>query len=367
MATPITGAISMDDVRTVLGSTGAISFNDTLYRQLTNQFTGATTLGNALAAASINTTTTNVNAITGLFGSSAIATAYKILVRSGVSVGATSGNTAFTLGQFPTGSTIVINNYGSILAVGGAAGSSGAGGSGGDAINANYANQTTTINNQTGALIYGGGGGGGKGGNGGTGGTGGGGYYTSNVILGRMYSFALGPAAAPGCGCAVYFGVPSAECNGACNAQPYGKDNPGAFICQGDCYYSATTYTSGGSGGGGGAGGSGGRGQGYDGANAAGSVGSSGSGGAAGGTNAGAGGTGGTGGTGGSGAVYGSAGASGATGNTGGTGASGNNGAGSGGSAGAGGSSGGVTGRYLVKGANSVTLNNSGTVAGSLA
>ena len=64
--------------------------------------------------------------------------------------------------------TIVINNYGAIQAYGGAAASAG-----GDAINANYGSQTVTINNQSGATIYGGGGGGGSGGSGGSGGAGG--------------------------------------------------------------------------------------------------------------------------------------------------------------------------------------------------
>jgi hypothetical protein len=377
MATPITGAISLSNVRTELGLSGAISLNDTLVRQLTNQLSGTATLGNALAAASVNSSVNNLNVLTGLFGSSGTSTAYKVLVRSGVTVGATAGNTALVLGQFATGSTIVINNYGSVLAYGGAGGSYyNVGSSGGDAIFASYANQTVTINNQTGALIYGGGGGGGSGGPGGTGGSGGGGVFTS---INYQYSYFSPP----------YYFVQSSGGNSfwTWNSNYLGGDlGTGPITIDGITYYrgsfrpdydkngslyeigqSTTNFTSGGSGGGGGAGGAGGRGQGSDGANAGGAGGATGAGGAAGGTNAGAGGQGGSGGTGATGGTYGNAGGTGNGGATGNTGASGNNGGGSAGSGGGAGRAGGSAGRYLVKGGNSVTLNNSGTVAGGLA
>lgn len=383
--TPITGAISFADINTALGraSTTSFSLNDTLVRQLTNQLSGTVTMNNAHASDYISATTTNVNLLT-RFGSPATVTAYKSLIPSGVTVGATAGNTAYTVGQFATGSTIVINNYGAIQAYGGAASSAG-----GDAINANYANQTVTINNQTGGTIYGGGGGGGTGGSGGTGGTGGGGYYTD--FSGYNYQY-------DGCayqaryfyaytdGCCNYHPAKSVFC--WANVQVYNADGDTGTVYVGGYYYTRGTleyadgtrlvwdigqgyyynvYTSGGAGGGGGAGGAGGVGQGYGQAAAGGAGGSPGAGGAGGGTNAGAGGSGGYGGTGGTGGTYGTAGATGASGATGNTGASGNNGGGAGGSAGAGGAGGGSAGRYLVKGANSVTLNNSGTVLGGLA
>jgi hypothetical protein len=355
MATPITGAISLSQVNTELGlsSTATISFNDTLYRQLTNQLSGTADLSNARAAASVNSTVTNLNVYSTLFSSSGVSTAYKVLVRSGVTVGATSGNNALVIGQFPSGSSIVINNYGGIDAHGGAGGSGGAGSPGGDAIFANYSNQTVTINNQSGAAIRGGGGGGGRGGQGGPG---------SNLVY-QPYNSSNRWEQTSGAPNPGNFGRKvRAYFNGALvynqdfcpNGTGLGNPTGGyyrgsyqGYRTVGDCgdgedpesFYviGANQSTTGG------AGGAGGRGQGYDGGAANGSAG------AAGGTNAGTGGTGGTGGS------YGN---SGATGNTG---ASGNAG---GGSAGSGG---GASGRYLVRGASSVTLNNSGTVAGGLA
>ncbi len=356
MATPITGAISLSQVNTELGlsSTATISFNDTLYRQLTNQLSGTADLSNARAAASVNSTVTNLNVYSTLFSSSGVSTSYKVLVRSGVTVGATSGNNALVIGQFPSGSSIVINNYGAINAHGGAGGTGGAGSPGGDAIFANYSNQTVTINNQSGAAIRGGGGGGGRGGNGGPG----------SVLVYQPYNSSNRWEQTAGSINPGNFGrVVRAYFNGALvynqnfcdNGAPLGNPTGGyyrgsyqgyrnAVDCAGEggdpeSFYviGANQATAGGTGG------SGGRGEGYDGAAAGGSAGS------AGGTSAGTGGTGGTGGS------YGN------SGSTGSTGASGNAGGGSAGSAG------GSSGRYLVKGSSSVTLNNSGTVSGGLA
>jgi len=407
MTTPITGAISLADIRTELGLSGAISLGDTKVKNLLNQNTD---LNSGHAAKYIGSSTTNVNLFSTM-GSPGTATTYKAYIDSGVTIGGTSGSTALTVGQFPSGSSVIINNYGSIQGSGGAAGSAG-----GDAINANYANQSVTINNQSGATIYGGGGGGGSGGlggSGGSGGAGGGGYYVavrytyvntccSSTLWVDIYNF-----------CCCYGGFYYASVGIICNNTvfsvftsydyPNGRPtfgpagtfapSPYAGYYRGSLYtsynphlYSIGTgynvYTSGGSGGSGGAGGnggSGGQGQGYGQSNtggAGGSGGSPGGGGSGGGTNAGAGGSGGyggSGGTGGAGGTWGNAGSAGSTGNsgaTGNTGASGNNGGGAGGSAGSGGgagASGGAAGRYLVKGSNSVTLNNSGTVLGGLA
>jgi hypothetical protein len=387
--TPITGAISFADINTALGrsSTTSFSLGDTLVRQLTNQLSGAIDMNNSHASNYIGSTTTNVNLLTS-FGSPATVTSYKALIPLGVTVGATTGNTALTVGQFATGSTITINNYGAIQAYGGAASSTG-----GDAINANYPNQTVTINNQTGAIIYGGGGGGGTGGSGGTGGVGGGGYYTTSGINyqyitsypgywvhtylccfggctyrlgtdwiwnGDVQNFnyggvAQGYTATGGDGNTYIVGTLQYNCNNQCFGWQIGQ------------YYNYNVYTSGGSGGSGGAGGLGGVGQGYGQANTTGASGSVGGAGAAGGTNAGSGGSGGTGGTGGAGGTWGVAGSAGSTGATGNTGAAGNNGSGASGTTGTAGSGGGTAGRYLVKGANSVTINNSGTVLGGLA
>ena len=368
MATPITGAISLLNVRSELGASGAISFNDTLFRQLTNQLSGTANLGNARACASVNSSVNNLNVLTGLFGSSGTVANFKVLIRSGVNVDATAGNTALVLGQFGSGSTIVVNNYGSVRAFGGAGGSGGVGSAGGDAIFANYSNQTVTINNQSGAFIYGGGGGGGRGGNGGTGGTGGGGQFsTTNFRSYDSQNFWVsdGISTTGVWNNAIVFQVGGAP-------TVVGQWVRGDFAVysskQNANYYgigqTTTTNTNGGAGGGGGNGGAGGRGLGADGAAAGGSNGAGGSAGSGGGTNAG---TGGTGGAGGSGSTWGTAGNNGNTGATGNTGASGNRTGGSAGSAGAGGSSGGAAGRYLVRGGAAVTINNSGTVAGGLA
>lgn len=298
-------------------STAAIDLNTTNVRYLAMAASGAISLSNLYGATAILANATNVNLFTRA-GSPTVVGVYKFVIFPGVTIGG-SGATALTVGQFPAGSTIYIDNYGSIQGYGGSANS----GVGGDAINANYANQTVVINNKAGATIYGGGGGGGKGGNGG------GGYYTTTVNRGG----AMNQKSVVNCNslCSSAYGS-GAYCAGNCIQTP----EPAYSECTA-CYQTTTTYTSGGTGGNGGVG------QGYNQSATTGSAGS------AGGTNAGTGGTGGTGGT------WGTSGA------TGSTGASGNNGAGSAGTVG------GAAGRYLVKGSNSVTLNNSGTVAGGLA
>ena len=335
MALSLTGSISASQINTELGrsSTAQFSWNDATYQKLVDELSGAIDIGAARGSAYVSSGT-NLNLFSNS-GSPSTTGTYKFFVNVGVTVGG-SGSTAITVGQFPVGSVVYVNNYGNIQGFGGSIN----GGAGGDAINANYANQTVIINNKTGAVIQAGGGGGGRGGAGGYGGLGGNGYYDTYMTQtcgdpgGYTYSVDTGV------GCAK-------------NTNYFNQYN--------------RYYTSGGAGGAGGSGGSGGVGQGYSQSATSGSVGAGGAGGAAGGTNAGAGGAGGAGGSGGNGAAFGSSGGSGNAGGTGATGASGNNGAGAAGAGGAAGSSGGSAGRYLVKGSNSVTLNNSGTLAGSLA
>ena len=334
MPLSITGAISASQINTELGrsSTAQFSWNDATFRKLADQLAGAID-SNSARGTGYAPSTTNLNVYSFLSSPATVAT-YKVLVDTTAVIGG-SASTALILGQFPTGSTCIINNYGAIQGFGGAGSSTG-----GDAINADFGNQTVVINNNSGAVIYGGGGGGGSGGTGGTGGTGGPGYFDTFITqtCGNPggYTYAIDT----GVGCAK-------------NTNYFNQYN--------------RTYTSGGAGGSGGSGGSGGVGQGYNQSSTNGVGGAGGNGGAAGGTNAGVGGTGGTGGTGGNGGAFGTAGTGGGSGSTGGTGSSGNNGAGSAGSGGAGGNAAGSAGRYLVKGINSVTLNNSGTIAGGLA
>ena len=146
MATPITGQISVSDVNTALGrsSTASFSFNDSTFQLMTNQGSTNVDLNNAHASAYINSTVTNYNVYTSTFGSPATVTTYKVLIGASGVAGATStGNYALNVGQFPSGSSVVLNNYGTIAGAGGATNS----GTGGPALYSAYANQTVTINN----------------------------------------------------------------------------------------------------------------------------------------------------------------------------------------------------------------------------
>src|SRR6185437_5509924 len=319
------------------------------------------------------------NAINGAYGTQSSAIVVALTINSGVTVGASNSWWALDIGQFPAGSIITINNYGSIQGQPGAGGGyySG-GGQGGHCINAAYGSQTMTINNYSSGQIIAGGGGGGSGGPGGQGGSGGGGYYNYNYWSPAQWSQAAGN----------YYFV---EWDSYHNYYYYywgntlvasGSGNPGQvgnYLRQGQMttgtgysggengvnytiYYYAisqlwtgTTYTSGGAGGGGGIGGAGGHGTGYGTSAVAGAGGAGGAGGGAPGTNAGWGGTGGTGGTGGSGGGWGSYGGAGATGYTGNTGGAGNNGGGYGGGAGQGGAGGGAPGYYIYRNGSNCT------------
>ena len=274
----------------------------------------------------ITTNQENLNLQT-LFGSSKYSAGInkRIIVASGVTIGATStGNYALNIPS-GFGGRILLVNQGSILGAGGAANS----GTGGNAINAGASN--IFIDNR--GTISSGGGGGGQGG------TGGAGYYTvsgtNNVYKGYSgVRYSSGPyyqlcqnacvqAFGGGSYCSV--GCYLTPGQGGCGCPCWSIEAAGRGECN-CCYrnesYSYNVSTSGG------AGGNGGRGQGYDGAAASGSAG------AAGGTNAGTGGTGGTGGS------YGN------SGNTGNTGANGNNGSGAAGTAG------GLAGFYIVNNGN---------------
>ena len=256
----------------------------------------------------ISATTTNLN-VSSLFGSYWAQTVPKrVVINSGVIIGATdTSNYALNIPS-GFGGTVKIDNNGSIQGAGGAANS----GNGGPAIFAGASG--ISINNL--GTIYAGGGGGGQGGTGGTG------SYT-------------------------YYFPEYQYCEMAVNNNcPYGGTKLYTYrvqCCQGSdnaCEKSVwrnvcveTRYSAGGIGGNGGAG------QGYNQAAAIGV------GGSAGGTNAGTGGTGGTGG------IWGT------TGNTGGTGANGNYGSG------VDGLGGGLGGYYIVNNGN-VTWVSVGTTAG---
>jgi len=358
MAIAASGAVSFSDLRTeFVGGSGAISYSD-LYRGGSNirakaaDNTGVNLAASVPTSGTINftnfrsqakgfrftytTESTDQDADT-LFGSDyAVDYPKEIVINSGVTIGGVSDD-ALDIPSTLIG-TLVINNNGSIIGKGGTAN----GGAGGYAIN--NAASNVTINN-AGSLLAGGGGGG-------NGGTGGGGSYTSTVNSGFLYaSHSHYWRKAPASG--AYFRVRWASVNhdGPLYYSPttwtkgsytytrgtqmsYDSDS-GERLYKVNRAYQSTTNTNGGSGG------SGGRGQGYNQTLANGSSGSSG------GTNAG------TGGTGGAGAAYGQ---SASNGNTG---ANGNR------TNGSGGASGGAAGAAVL--GTSVTMNNTGTLAGAVA
>lgn len=321
---------------------------------------------------------TNVNLFT-YVGSPVAPVDATVVIPAGITIGSTDpGTPAFDIGQFALGSIIVIEHSSAIQGAGGTAN----GGAGGTAIKADYLNQIVIINAKAGSTIYGGGGGGGKGGTGGKGGAGGGGYYTTTEWRysrpSNYWEYDTGTSTTKAYWDGVLQGVVAGNRETTIGAFSKGGERGYETYVSSDgkatfnryfydIGFTYNVFTSGGIGGNGGVGGNGGRGHGYAVASAAGAAGSPGAAGAAGGTNAGAGGKGGTGGTGGTGGGWGAAGGTGNTGVTGNAGAAGNNGTGSAGSAGNAGSTGGAAGRYLIKGAANVTLNNAGTVAGVLA
>ena len=362
MAIAASGSVSFSDLRSeFVGGSAAVSYSD-LYRGGSNILSKAANNTGVNLAASVptngtinftnfrsqakgfrftyTTTSTDQDADT-LFGSDyAVNYPKEIVINSGVTIGGVSDD-ALDIPSTLAG-TLVVNNNGSIIGKGGAAN----GGAGGHAIN--NAASNVTINN-AGSLLAGGGGGG-NGGNGGNG-------SFSQTVREPSSGFTYNPY------------IPSQYRWLRDGAYLYIRWNSG-YTIEGPTYYSGSTYTHGGvtyirgdlkgqdydsgdswyslarsynstSSSTGGSGGSGGVGQGYNQTNA------SGSGGAGGGTNAG------TGGTGGSGATYGTAGS------TGSTGANGNS------SNGSGGAGGGAAGAAVL--GTSVTMNNTGTLAGAVA
>lgn len=246
----------------------------------------------------------------------------KIIINSGVVVGATdTSNYALSIPNGFGGKIYVVNN-GSIQGAGGAAN----GGTGGNVIFAGA--PKIYIDNR--GTIYSGGGGGG------VGGTGGSGYYDCTYTGPCSPSQAYCAEDPINCCLEICCGHqcvqnPADYCPGGYTNESIGQN--GCAEGGWRIFCPQTCYTSGGTGG------SGGRGQGYDGNFAVGSAGS------AGGSNAGTGGTGGTGGD------------WGMTGSNGGTGSNGNY------TSGSSGGSGGLSGYYIVNNGN-VTWIATGTRAG---
>lgn len=165
--TPQSGAISLANVRTELGLSGAISLGDSTVRDYLFVSSGAISLNNAYAVYkdTLSANTANVN-----MKSRAIAAGWNqttpikhtLNINSGVyaygqgSYGLETGST------FPSGSGLRVNNAGIIVGQGGVGGNGsstdgGTGGNGGTGLLAQYALQV----NNTGRIAGGGGGGGG--------------------------------------------------------------------------------------------------------------------------------------------------------------------------------------------------------------
>jgi hypothetical protein len=335
-AIPASGAISLSDFATEFGGTAPHSMSE-YYRNGANvpsnnsnvPTAGAFRFGQMRGAINeiILAATSGANVdISGLFGANWTSTVPKRLtVPAGVTIGGTGSSAALIIPANMAG-TLEIDNAGSIIGFGGAAN----GGAGGNAISNSASG--VTINNT--GLLAGGGGGGGLGGTGGQGSTNVLTYYfswtesyiwkTHSEDNWAYYKWAGGGQVNISSSLSVH--------NGHYRG-PVVDSGPNPAAYQIGRY--VTSYFNGGSGG------SGGVGQGYNQSN------TSGSGGSSGGTNAG------TGGTGGSGAAYGTAGSTGATG------ANGNS------SNGSGGASGGAAGAAVT--GTSVTMNNTGTLAGAVA
>jgi hypothetical protein len=399
--------VSMDDIRTEFGGSGAVSISD-YYKGGSNIRSKAANNTAADGAPNVPTSgevdfsnyrssekvfrktysggAENQDASTVFGDDYAVDYPKEIKINSGVTLGATT-TSEYAL-EIPSGSsgTITVVNDGTIVGRGGGGGAGGAagsnnGGNGGNGSNGGAAMRiatgSVTVNNN--GSIHGGGGGGagggggGKGGTGGTGGTGGQGR-TSSVFY----------------KCGTTSGCPNAASDGNCYYYSgEGSNSVTRYRCTSYTYYNGGAGGAGGVGGTAGAGGAGGAGRGYyttvagtGGTGGSAGSASAGSAGAAGGTNAGAGGTGGTGGTGGAGGNggdgggYGSAGGAGTNGTAGGTasaGSTGGNGNYTNGSAGGAGGSGGTAGSAGSAGSagaavsftQSYTMNNTGTISGA--
>jgi hypothetical protein len=164
MTLPASGAISMSQVRTELGASGAISLGQASVRTLAGVASGAISLGNLYGkanafAATITSNQTNLNLRTWAIANGWNGTtAATITINSGVYIYSTSTGTAgMTIdGSWPSGVTVINNGF--ILGCGGTGGMNAAGSAGGNAIS--LGTSVTITNN---SYIAGGGGGGGSG------------------------------------------------------------------------------------------------------------------------------------------------------------------------------------------------------------
>ena len=350
MPVPSSGQIRISDLVAEFGGTAPHALSE-YYRNgllvpsnntnipTSGQFRFSNAYGAVNEIAIAATSGTNID-ISTLFGSNWTSTVPKRLtIGSGVTIGGTGSSAAIIIPSNMAG-TLEIDNAGNIIGFGGAAN----GGAGGNAISNSASG--VTINN-TGLLAGGGGGGG-------LGGTGGNGTFTTTTQTNHSPPSA-GEGLAGGWTWRIYtpkvltirrnngsYFYSAVRADGASVTQISNGYRSSYRGSDGYSYaynwYEQTSTTSSSTGG---AGGAGGRGRGYNQTLASGSAGSSG------GTNAG------TGGSGGSGGDYGAAGS------TGSTGANGNA------TNGSGGASGGAAGAAVT--GTSVTMNNTGTLAGAVA
>ncbi len=355
MALPASGQITLDDFRVELGTSGQISFNDAVVRDLIGKAAGAQSSMSEFYGASSEIVVTlsaasSVDAQTSFGADWTSATPKRLVIPSGVTIGTLTIPTGLVGG-------LTVDNSGEIQGLGGSAN----GGAGGHAITA--ASSFTLTNS---GAVRGGGGGGGLGGTGGDGQTSStqevrepatGEYYEiDSNAAGTLYYYGESGI----CGHPGGFWDDVSVMDPTTNATTFTNGiytyyrgtymtTPSAYLCspyEGPAFsfygiyrtsnqtINTPTY--------GGAGGAGGVGQGYGQSSALGSAGS------AGGTNAG------TGGTGGSGATWGAAGSTGSTGANGTV------------TNGIAGSAGGAAGKAVNMTAGTVTVNNTGTINGTV-
>lgn len=387
---PLTGTVSLAALRAEfgLGTAPVPSFLGLAsVRRAANIPAGTVKISDLRGAHVVKAGTTVLNLFAAMGNPAAVSTRYRVVVEPGATIGSANPlSYSADTGQFPAGSTLTIDLYGSVDGAGGLFGVQG--GRGGGSIYAQYPNQTVNVNVKPGGALRPGGGAGGQGGQGGAGGQGGIGLVTEGPVYqttapryevaysveGAQYSFYWAGTligitdtgqTSLASGSTTYYADSFQGNTGVDNSS---KGGANTIVNHFAIRRTTPGGPNGGAGGAGGGGGGGGRGQGFDGVAAGGAGGAPGAGG--GGSNGNGSGVGGAGGAGGPGGAGGGFGADGAAGGASSGGNPGGAGSGGGGFAAAGpnaGLPGGPRGYYVFKGTATVNVNNQGgTILGAL-
>lgn len=203
MTTPITGAISMGQMRNEAGLSGQINMGNARLRRMMMRpgyFAGGDgyisqppRMSDARATRYIpdGATWTNLNLRAEFSYTGAQNITFKLIIPPGSQVGGNTNGWAMAVSDgWPIGSNLNIVNWGNILGGYGQIGQGSNGGygqTGGGCIYAPYPNVWTSLYNKPGGQVFSGGGGGGKGGTGGRGGRGGNGYYVATSSEGPTW------------------------------------------------------------------------------------------------------------------------------------------------------------------------------------